>query len=85
MQYFMNIRANPYYEDKDMEFEDILRQRYATRVFDGHKIEGKKLDHILDMIRLTPSAINLQPWKIKVVRDESIKQALSPCSMGQKL
>ena len=80
----MPYMSYDYHEVEDMEFEELLRQRYATKVFDGRKVEDKKLDSILEMIRLTPSAINLQPWKIKVVREDRTKQALSPCSLGQK-
>lgn len=67
-----------------MEFKDIVSQRYATKKFDGRKVPQDKLDQILDMARLAPSAINLQPWKIKVVADEQTKQALLPLSWGQQ-
>ncbi|WP_321417541.1 nitroreductase family protein [uncultured Methanomethylovorans sp.] len=30
------------------------------------------------MIRTTPSAVNLQPWKVKIVNDNNLKQELAP-------
>jgi nitroreductase/dihydropteridine reductase len=66
-----------------MEFKDILEERYATKLFDGKKIDEEKIEQIKDMIRLSPSAINLQPWKIKIVTDEELKEKLSPASMDQ--
>ena len=66
-----------------MEFKNILEERYATKLFDGNKIDDDKIEQIKDMIRLSPSAINLQPWKIKIVSDESLKEKLSPVSMDQ--
>ncbi|MGZ7047968.1 MAG: nitroreductase family protein, partial [Methanobacterium sp.] len=66
-----------------MEFENILKERYATKKFDGKKIDEDKIEQIKEMIRLSPSAINLQPWKIKIISDESIKEKLSPATMDQ--
>lgn len=66
-----------------MEFSDIIKERYATKLFDNRKIDEDKLEQIKDMIRLSPSAINLQPWKIKIVEDEDLKEKLSPASMDQ--
>ena len=66
-----------------MEFENILKERYATKQFDDKKIDNDKIEQIKDMIRLSPSAINLQPWKIKIVSDENLKEKLSPASMDQ--
>ncbi|MGZ7068470.1 MAG: NAD(P)H-dependent oxidoreductase [Methanobacterium sp.] len=66
-----------------MEFENILKERYATKKFDGKKIDEDKIKQIKEMIRLSPSAINLQPWKIKIISDESIKEKLSPATMDQ--
>ena len=66
-----------------MEFKELLMSRYATKKFDGKKIDDDKFDQILDMIRFAPSALNIQPWKIKVVTDEETKKKLSAASMDQ--
>jgi len=66
-----------------MEFKELLMSRYATKKFDGKKIDDDKFEQILDMIRFAPSALNIQPWKIKVVTDEETKKKLSPASMDQ--
>ena len=36
------------------------------------------------MIRLSPSALNLQPWKVKVISDDRLKEKLYQNSMDQK-
>jgi nitroreductase/dihydropteridine reductase len=59
-----------------MEFKDIVMQRYATKQFDGRIIDEPTLFTLLDIIRYSPSAFNLQPWKIKVVTASKIKKNL---------
>ncbi|HEX7468599.1 MAG TPA: nitroreductase family protein [Methanobacterium sp.] len=66
-----------------MDFKELLMTRYATKKFDGTKIDGTKIDQLFEMIRFAPSALNLQPWKIKVVTDEKTKTRLSAASMEQ--
>lgn len=66
-----------------MEFKDMVMGRYATKKFDGRKIDDEILDQILEMVRFAPSALNIQPWKIKVVADDELKAKLSPASMDQ--
>jgi len=59
-----------------MEFKDIVMQRYATKQFDGRMIDEAALFTLLDIIRYSPSAFNLQPWKIKVISASRIKASL---------
>jgi nitroreductase/dihydropteridine reductase len=66
-----------------MDFKELLMTRYATKKFDGTKIDESKIDQLFEMIRFAPSALNLQPWKIKVVTDEKTKTQLSAASMEQ--
>ena len=67
-----------------MEFADIVMSRYATKKFDGRKIPETKINELLEMVRFAPSAINLQPWKIKVVTDQKIKEQLKPAAFNQE-
>jgi nitroreductase len=69
-------------EDDDMEFKDLVVERYNAKKFDGRKIDDKKLIELFDIIRHAPSADNLQPWKIKVVSDPGLKEKLLPATMA---
>ncbi|OFV84860.1 MAG: NAD(P)H-dependent oxidoreductase [Acidobacteria bacterium RBG_16_64_8] len=60
-----------------MEFQEIVAQRYAAKKFDGRTIPPEKVDQLVELIRLAPSALNLQPWKIKVVGDPQLKDQLA--------
>jgi nitroreductase len=59
-----------------MEFKDIVTERYATKLFDGRMIDEPTLFALLDIIRNSPSAFNLQPWKIKVITAGTVKKNL---------
>ena len=67
-----------------MEFKEVVRQRYATKKFDGKMIPQEKIEELLDIIRFAPSSLNLQPWKIKVISDPKIKETLKPATFGQE-
>ena len=67
-----------------MEFGKIVMLRYATKKFDGRKIPEAKVSELLEMVRFAPSALNLQPWKIKVVSDQKTKELLRPAAFNQE-
>ena len=66
-----------------LEFRDIVKSRYSARSFDGRKIPEEKMEELYEIIRNTPSALNLQPWKIKVITDQETKNRLLPATMDQ--
>ena len=67
-----------------MEFKDIVMQRYATKKFDGRKVPDAKMKELFELIRFAPSALNVQPWKIKVVTDQKVKEQLKPATWDQE-
>ncbi len=67
-----------------MQFKDSVMQRYATKKFDGKKISGDKISELLELVRFAPSALNLQPWKIKIVTDQIVKAQLLAASNNQQ-
>ncbi|MEM0473415.1 MAG: NAD(P)H-dependent oxidoreductase [Candidatus Aenigmatarchaeota archaeon] len=66
-----------------MEFEKILKERYAAKSFDRKKIPQELVDRLVEIIRMTPSSYNVQPWKIKIIEDDEIKKKLMPASYNQ--
>jgi nitroreductase/dihydropteridine reductase len=67
-----------------MEFKEIVMSRYATKKFDGRKIPESKINELLELVRFAPSALNIQPWKIKVITDQKTKEQLRPASWNQE-
>lgn len=58
-----------------MDFEEICKKRYSTRDFSDKKADEKAVRRILELIRLAPTALNRQPYKILVAEsDEAIKK-----------
>lgn len=53
-----------------MEFEDVIRKREATRKFSDRVVDDSILDKILEAGNLAPTAKNIQPIKIYVVKEK---------------
>lgn len=67
-----------------MKLIESLQWRYATKKFDpALKIETKQLDTIKEAIRLAPSSLGLQPYKVIQVVDPEVRKKLREVSWGQ--
>lgn len=49
---------------------DIIEARRSIRSYKSQSIEDDKLEYILEAFRKAPSAKNLQPWKLIVVKNK---------------
>lgn len=64
-----------------MSFLTSMQNRYTTKVYDATKtIDPKKIEDLKQILRLSPSSINSQPWKFTFVSDKTHKEALSKVS-----
>lgn len=71
-----------------MEFEELIRERYACRKFSSKPVSKEMLEKILDAGRIAPTAKNLQPFKIYVFeKEESLKllDQVTPCRYNAPL
>ncbi len=66
-----------------MEFKEIVKNRHSVRQYRAEAVPQETIDELLEMISYSVSAINLQPWKIKVVADQETKEKLLPATFGQ--
>lgn len=65
-------------------FNDHLRWRYATKKFDTSKILSKQqIDDLLESVQLSASSFGLQPYRIVVVTDPSIRAKVREHAWGQ--
>ena len=67
-----------------MNFSEIANLRQSCRKYDSTRaVEPEKLEAILNVARLSPSACNGQPYKITVCKGDAAKQvAKATQSMG---
>ena len=65
-----------------MNILDTIRTRRSIRRYKTDPVEEEKLQRILEAGRLSPSAVNKQPWHFIVVRDPSVRESLR-ASYGQ--
>lgn len=68
-----------------MDFIKLARDRYSLKKYDGRKVPKDKLDLILEGGRLSPTAKNLQNYKIYVAEsDQALAKVdqVTPCRYG---
>lgn len=64
-----------------MSFITAIQERYTTKKYDASKkIKENTLDQLKEIVRLSPSSINSQPWKFTFVSDEKTKNELAKAS-----
>ena len=63
----------------NMNFLELVKNRYSCRAYKSLSVEREKLDYILECVRFAPSAVNKQPWRFHIVSEESDKARLKQC------
>lgn len=64
-----------------MNFLDIANSRYTTKKYDPTvRIDDDTIEKLKEILRLSPSSINSQPWHFTFVSDEATKKKLSKVS-----
>lgn len=62
-----------------MDFEKLVLKRQSYRKFIDKPVEKEKLERIVEVARLAPSACNSQPWRMHVVNSAEKVKELSAC------
>ena len=60
-----------------MDILDIIMSRRSIRKFEEREVSGELLEKVLEAGRWAPSGLNNQPWRFAVVRDKTMKDAIS--------
>lgn len=61
-----------------MDFKDLVINRESCRNFSDQPIEKEKLEELIMMARLAPSAVNSQPWSMHVVYTKELVSKIAP-------
>ena len=59
-----------------MSLIEKLNWRYATKRMTGTKVPKEKVDRILEAIRLAPTSMGLQGFKVIVIEDEALREQI---------
>ena len=71
-----------------MDFEKLSAERYSLRKFSDRPVEQEKLDLILEAARSAPTAHNLQPQRVLVLRSAEAREKArkaTPFRFGEPL
>jgi nitroreductase/dihydropteridine reductase len=65
-----------------MNILELIEKRYSTKKYNADKaIPQDKIEALKEILRLSPSSINIQPWKFTFVQNPEIKAKLASASM----
>lgn len=62
-----------------MNLLELIQKRHSVRAYSQQPVEKEKIEYLLEVARLAPSAVNKQPWRFIVVQSEEKKCALHDC------
>jgi nitroreductase / dihydropteridine reductase len=66
-----------------MDLLKVSKTRYTTKAYDpSKKIPKEQFEKLLQILRLTPSSINIQPWHFFVAEDDQAKQRIAKALVG---
>ena len=63
-----------------MTFSELVKSRYSVRKFDARPVEDEKLNAILEAGISAPTAKNVQPVKIWVIKSPSALEKIKSCA-----
>jgi nitroreductase len=66
-----------------MEFDEVIKNRHSIRNFKDKKIPNNVIKKLLETVRTTPSAGNLQSYHIVLIKDEEQKKKLRKACLNQ--
>ena len=68
-----------------MELIKHLNWRYATKKYDESKVSEEKIKQIVEAVNLTASSCGIQPYRVFVISDPSLKSKLGEGSFNGQI
>lgn len=67
-----------------MDVLSISKTRYTTKAYDAtQKIPQQQFERLLEILRLAPSSINIQPWHYFIADHQTAKQRIAKALVGK--
>jgi nitroreductase len=67
-----------------LDVREAAARRRSIRAFEQTPIPAADLEAILDVVRLAPSAFNVQPWRFVIIETPELKARLAEAANGQR-
>lgn len=71
-------------EIQTLDVAEAAAARRSVRLYKPEPVPREDLDRIFEIVRLAPSAYNVQPWRFVVVTEPALKAKLGAAAYGQK-
>ena len=67
-----------------MDVLTVSKNRYTTKAYDASKrIPQEQFERLLEILRLAPSSINIQPWHFFIIENDAAKQRIAKSLVGK--
>ncbi|NNG81554.1 oxygen-insensitive NAD(P)H nitroreductase [Acinetobacter sp. ANC 5378] len=67
-----------------MDLLNVSKTRYTTKAYDPiRKIPKEQVARLLEILRLTPSSINIQPWHFFIADNQAAKERIAKALVGK--
>lgn len=67
-----------------MDLLTVAKTRYTTKAYDAtKKIQHAQFERLVEILRLTPSSINIQPWHFFIADHDAAKQRIAKALVGK--
>lgn len=67
-----------------MDLLNVSKTRYTTKAYDPiRKISKEQIARLLEILRLTPSSINIQPWHFFIADNQAAKERIAKALVGK--
>ena len=63
-----------------MDFLQLAQNRYTTKHYSSKRVSDSDIAKLKEILRLTSSSINSQPWQFVFISDEATKEAFAKVS-----
>jgi nitroreductase len=68
-----------------MNFSELVNIRQSVRSYSDRPVEPGKLQMLIESVRLAPSASNSQPWKLIIVDDPALRDAVAKATFSSAI
>lgn len=63
-----------------MDFLDLATSRYSVRKFSQQPVEQDKIEKLIEVALKSPSAVNMQPFKLFLCTSDRARNAIKECT-----